>query len=237
MKLVERANAGLHAHVMQLVADTAPDRQGAVLDVGCGTGAFLLRLQGAGYKSLFGVDIKAPAARIPGVTFSEYDLDTGGMPHVDSSFAVITSIEVLEHVENLGTLVGEVARVLAPGGVFIMTTPNVHSIEARLRFLLLGKLKQFDELSDPTHLSPIVLYTFARLLSRHALEIATVSGFPGDGSSPTSRSSLRLLSRVLRWLGVRGAPSGDHLCLTIRKRPQQGGLPLRSKQSLVSDHY
>jgi len=237
MKLVERANSGLHLHVMQVVANIAPDKQSPILDVGCGTGAFLMRMQEAGYKSLSGVDIRAPAADLPAISFSEFDLDTGGMPYANGSFALITSIEVFEHVENLGTLVSEIARVLAPNGAFVMTTPNIHSLEARLRFLLLGKLKQFDELSDPTHISPIHLYTFKRLLDRYSLQIQEVGHFPASGKSPTSRGVLRGLTAVLGFLGLRGVPDGDHLSLVIRHSssvPNRTGLP---KRHLVTAHY
>jgi hypothetical protein len=127
--------------------------------------------------------------------------------------------------------------VLAPDGVFIMTTPNIHSIEARLRFLLLGKLKQFDELSDPTHISPIVLHTFARLLKRYSLEIATVGSFPVDGSSPTSRGMLRAMARVLKMLGLRANPDGDHLSLLIRHRVSSASHSNAEKRELVTAHY
>jgi len=42
----------------------------------------------------------------------------------DSHFSIVTAIEVLEHVEQDEQFVANVARVLKPGGVFVMTTPN-----------------------------------------------------------------------------------------------------------------
>ena len=42
----------------------------------------------------------------------------------DNTFDCIVSVEVLEHVEKDADFVREVHRVLKPGGVFIMTTPN-----------------------------------------------------------------------------------------------------------------
>ena len=42
----------------------------------------------------------------------------------DSEFDCVVSIEVLEHVEDDASFVREVSRVLKPGGVFLMTTPN-----------------------------------------------------------------------------------------------------------------
>jgi SAM-dependent methyltransferase len=42
----------------------------------------------------------------------------------DGHFSIVTAIEVLEHVEEDEKFVANVARVLEPGGVFVMTTPN-----------------------------------------------------------------------------------------------------------------
>ena len=42
----------------------------------------------------------------------------------DEEFDIVVSVEVLEHVERDGRFLDEVARVLKPGGVFLMTTPN-----------------------------------------------------------------------------------------------------------------
>jgi len=50
------------------------------------------------------------------------DMTCSALP--DSSFDCIVSVEVLEHVEKDGQFVQEVARVLKPGGYFLMTTPN-----------------------------------------------------------------------------------------------------------------
>jgi SAM-dependent methyltransferase len=42
----------------------------------------------------------------------------------DSSFDIVVSVEVLEHVDEDDRFVRQVARVLKPGGFFLMTTPN-----------------------------------------------------------------------------------------------------------------
>ena len=49
----------------------------------------------------------------------------------DNKFNIITSIEVMEHVEDLTAYVKDIYRLLKPGGIFIWTTPcaNKYSIE------------------------------------------------------------------------------------------------------------
>jgi SAM-dependent methyltransferase len=50
------------------------------------------------------------------------DMTRSDLP--DAAFDVVVSIEVLEHVEEDARFVSEVSRVLKPGGIFLMTTPN-----------------------------------------------------------------------------------------------------------------
>ncbi|MEZ5428785.1 MAG: methyltransferase domain-containing protein [Pyrinomonadaceae bacterium] len=55
------------------------------------------------------------------------DMTRSDLP--DASFDHVVSVEVLEHVEEDDLFVKEVYRVLKPGGVFIMTTPNGDWVE------------------------------------------------------------------------------------------------------------
>jgi 2-polyprenyl-6-hydroxyphenyl methylase / 3-demethylubiquinone-9 3-methyltransferase len=46
------------------------------------------------------------------------------LPYADGSFSVIICLDVLEHVRDLKATIAEIARVLAPGGIFIFDTIN-----------------------------------------------------------------------------------------------------------------
>lgn len=46
------------------------------------------------------------------------------MPFADASFDVVISEEVLEHIKNQKQVIKEIYRVLKPGGIVILTTPN-----------------------------------------------------------------------------------------------------------------
>lgn len=237
MNLEERANTGLHPHILKKIESLQAARTTRILDVGCGSGAMLDRLAERGYTQLCGLDIAPPIDARPGITFIECDLDACTTPLADGSVDLAVSVEVFEHIENIGALLAELSRVLVPGGMILATTPNVHSLEARLRYLLLGSLKQFDRLGDPTHILPIFLYPFERILSRHGFEIADSWGFPLDGSSPTSRRGLRMAAAALRLLGVRGSPAGDQLCFVIRKRREPASAQAASKRESLTSHY
>ena len=234
MELQERANAGLHSHIARVIAQSGLPRDARILDLGCGTGAFLARLRAEGFTCLAGVDIAAPDDLPGDIEFAALDLDTGRMPFVDGRFDLIVAIEVLEHIENLGMALSEIGRMLAPTGQCMATTPNLHSVEARLRLLLQGGLKQFDAIGDPTHITPIFRYPFAQLLARHGMRISRDWGHPLDGRSPTSRPSLRLLARAATLAGLRGHPAGDNLCMVIELAPRSAAPP---KVDNLTAHY
>lgn len=64
--------------------------------------------------------IKRRRSNVQQVIFD--DMTSSALP--DDSFDVIVAIEVLEHVEEDALFIEQVHRVLKPGGVFLMTTPN-----------------------------------------------------------------------------------------------------------------
>jgi 2-polyprenyl-3-methyl-5-hydroxy-6-metoxy-1,4-benzoquinol methylase len=238
MAAMERANAGLHPHIIAKVLELQRTRDARIVDVGCGSGAMLLKLADLGYTALHGIDIVRPHVACAGIEFSECDLDRLETGFEDASVDLVVSVEVFEHIENLGSLLRELSRVLRPNGRMLITTPNVHSVEARLRYLLLGQLKQFDRIGDPTHITPLFIHPFTLLLRRHGLEINECWGWPLDGTSPTSRPGLRAAGRLLRALGLRAAPSGDQLCLVIRKVADAERIHAsQDKQLAVTAHY
>ena len=70
----------------------------------------------------------------------------------------------------------------------MITTPNVDSLPARLRFLFGGKIRMMDEFSDPTHISPIFSDLFRRqFLPQARLRVAEHRLFPPTGYQLTRK--------------------------------------------------
>ncbi|HTP40142.1 MAG TPA: methyltransferase domain-containing protein [Steroidobacteraceae bacterium] len=237
MSLQERtAGAGLHEHAAARVQQIEPRRDARIVDLGCGTGAFLARLNARGYVNLTGIDICPPRSTAQ-ISFLAADLDQLKLDLGDSSVDLFSAIEVFEHVENIGSLLDEISRLLRPGGKLFITTPNVHSLEARTRFFLADNLKQFDAKGDPTHVMPLFLFTFRRIVAGHGLSIIDSWGFPEDGSSPTSRGTLRVFVKALRLLGLKDSPAGDNLCLLLEKCARGAGELPETKARRLTAHY
>ena len=227
----------LHPHVAAKVQSLAPDPDTRIIDLGCGSGALLERLACMGYRQLTGVDIRPPAATAA-IRYWQADLDQFRLDAADGSIDLALAVEVIEHIENPGLFLAELARLLRPGGLALFTTPNMHSAQAKLLFALGDRLKQFDAKGDPTHIMPIVLFPFTRLLNRHGLTVLESWGFPLDGSSPTSRPAMRLAARLVRPL-LRTSIQGDNLCLLV-ERSEAGHCSTTgnsTKEELLTSHY
>jgi SAM-dependent methyltransferase len=223
----ELALPGLHKVLIERVlqlSEVGPET--SVLDIGCGSGAWLARLARHGFKRLHGVDNQSfmpfPPADETGASFSCSYADLDNDPELGlggARFGLITAIEVIEHVHNPGRFFNHAARHLDDGGYFLITTPNLHSIRARLRFALTGKLQGFDPTdapSDPTHLYPVFLTCLDRLLAQYQLEAIERWTFPPRGGAGT-RLTRRLAAGVLQMVLPNDYP-GDILCVLVRRR-------------------
>jgi len=98
------------------------------LDIACGTG-FGLPILSSAAKYVIGVDVDAPALvsasrELIGLKGSLVLANGCSLPFHDDAFDGVTSFETIEHLQDRYTFVAELARVLAPGGVCILSTPN-----------------------------------------------------------------------------------------------------------------
>ncbi|MDB4953656.1 MAG: gamma-tocopherol methyltransferase [Myxococcales bacterium] len=107
------------------VLGAAPQR---VLDLGCGAG-FLSNFLATRGHHVTGIDTTAEnlavAAAYDRTSSVRYEVgDACALPFPDASFDVVCAMDLLEHVEQPARLVGEVRRVLRPGGLFLFHTFN-----------------------------------------------------------------------------------------------------------------
>jgi len=211
--LTEKTIAGLHESLVALVSSVS--RGAPILDVGCGTGAWLERLARLGFTDLQGIDTDPALFACQRAAFYALDLDHETIEFGSKKFGLITAIEVIEHLENPGHLWDLASKYLAEDGRFLITTPNIQSLRCRLRFLLTGDLPFFDKKSDPTHIQPMYLDGAARALARHGLKVERSWTFPASASL-VFREGIVRFGRALGVLLPDNVP-GDVVCVLIRR--------------------
>ena len=125
-----RAQARLHVPWISSILHASFERGTAprVLDLGCGAGFVANALAARGHD-VVGVDIAeaslAVAARHDSTGRVRYvHGDAHRLPFGGRSFDAVCAMDFLEHVEPLDAIVSEVARVLAPNGLFFFHTFN-----------------------------------------------------------------------------------------------------------------
>ncbi len=152
-----------------------------LVDIGAGEGYFSMMV-GDELSRRFGVapdqvvsacDVFPELFRYPRVRCERIHAE-GTLPYDDGVFDVACSLEVVEHVEDQFRFAREVYRVLRPGGIAILSTPNVLNMNSRLRQCHSGFGVLFDPLllssTDPVHTSghinPVSYYYLAYQLRR-----------------------------------------------------------------------
>jgi len=136
-----------------------------MLDAPCGGAAALtLALIEKGFQAI-GADVDPEAKALLGNAFSKVDLNAA-LPWPEQSFDAVFSTEGIEHLEKHFSFLREMCRVLKPGGILVLTTPNITALRSRVRFFGSGffgrDARPLNESSrHPLH--HIGLATFAEL--------------------------------------------------------------------------
>jgi ubiquinone/menaquinone biosynthesis C-methylase UbiE len=122
--------------VSSLIQDVPRTR---MLELGCGTGHWSAYFIGQGF-GLTGTDVSEAMlklAREKELNAGFIQADARNIPFEDESFAVVSSITMLEFVDNQDSVFQEIYRVLKPGGWLILGCLNARSV--------LGENKEQDE--------------------------------------------------------------------------------------------
>ena len=110
------------------------------LDIGCGTGVLAVQLKDR-YDEVYGVDIARLPVKIAvknQVRAVQVNLNHEILPYPDNYFDTITILSTLQYFYDLDLVIKEVYRVLTPGGLLVMTVPNMRAWWRLVKLVISG---------------------------------------------------------------------------------------------------
>ncbi len=138
------------------------------LDIGCGRGDLLRRIRDAWQPaSLSGIDA---IDWLDGDLRADVDFHVIAAEEADELPVAdrVLLIEVIEHLEAPWSALRKAARLVAPGGRLVVSTPNLATLRTRLEIAVRGNLTSFRPDYDP-HISPALPHVTERILREEGL--------------------------------------------------------------------
>jgi 2-polyprenyl-3-methyl-5-hydroxy-6-metoxy-1,4-benzoquinol methylase len=174
------------------VAALIPPTAKRLLEIGCGDGNFGRMMRARGH-TVAGVELVPEAAERARQNLDEVvcgDVESMTLPWREASFDALIFADVLEHMVDPWRILGNLAKLLRPGGIAVASIPNVQNHRV-VRDLLRGKWEYTDSgLMDRGHMRFFTWREIVRL-------------FNGAGLDVVDRRclyNLKLRRRIMLWL-------------------------------------
>lgn len=180
---------------------------GICLDLGYCPGSFADYLVGQAW-SCIGLDIVYRTETGRGIQHVQSDVFRG-LPIADQQVDAITAGELIEHLTDDHAFLRECWRVLKPGGLLALTTPNL-TFALNRGLILLGKMPKF--VHEPYHYRIYNLASLSKTVKAAGFTVRAIT------SSHTLYSTRRHPSGIVfEWLGDHFPSFGAHLIMLAQK--------------------
>ena len=197
------------------------EQPGSFLDIGCGSGSSVRAATDMGWRAT-GIDIDPKLIEL-GREQLQVDLRCGTLDQsglAGNRFHFIRMRDVIEHLPNPYAILLEVKRLLVPGGVLLVVSPNEAALPTQIRLRLGFKRDKVATVVPPHHVHGFVPDTLARIVHRSGLslrELTTVTPVnPKYVTARNMRSAKRRLS-VLAWRLAQAVGMGSMLVAWAQK--------------------
>jgi SAM-dependent methyltransferase len=147
-------------------------KSGKILDIGCGRGIFLNEMRKKGYET-YGTEISEIGAKYVKEVL-KLNVFIGPIEEIkfpDNSFDIITIYHVLEHLPNPSRTLKEIQRILKPGGLLVVSVPNIQSLQSKI-----FKTYWFH-LDIPRHYFHFNLQSLKKILPSEKLDVLKIKRF------------------------------------------------------------
>jgi 2-polyprenyl-3-methyl-5-hydroxy-6-metoxy-1,4-benzoquinol methylase len=190
----------------------APDSSASIIcDLGCGDGSFIRFIQDDYANSnIVAVDVNRSKIRKAAkfIRASFIIADVRHIPLRQSSCDMVSCLEVVEHMKTTKSFFNDIIRILKRGGIFVISTPNIHSLSTSTAKIAYSISRKKYAAFDTTHTN---LYWPERLVkeleesSFHDLHLYGFWLLPVGLSWPPlllilsrRRCLLKILSKIIR---------------------------------------
>jgi SAM-dependent methyltransferase len=166
----------------------------------CSKAAFNARpiaLERAGFDAV-SADVSPGQCRRPCLAM---DMNSPFADGFSELFDAICCFEVLEHIESPRMALRECKKLLKPGGMLFVSTPDASGVYSRIRFMLKVEFAMFSDLQYKTigHITPISYWQIGKMFKENKLEIVDQLDYDGSATVPrTLGDVVKLASKALR---------------------------------------
>ena len=123
-----------------------------IVDIPCGSGAFVQRLKDAGFKKIMAIDSEN-ILEIDHDNFVQGNM-TKTFPIDGHSCDVLVCIDGIEHISRQFDFISEANRVLTDKGEIIISTPNISSLRSRWKWFWTGHHHKCNSPLDENNPTP-----------------------------------------------------------------------------------
>jgi 2-polyprenyl-3-methyl-5-hydroxy-6-metoxy-1,4-benzoquinol methylase len=214
------ALSGLHDYTAECIYDHVAVGA-SVLDLAAGSGAMTQRLIDAGYK-VTATDYVSENFRLhSSVPFFQTDLNDQFSRGREATFGAIMASEIIEHLENPRNFTRECFKLLQPGGVLVLSTPNLDNAANIACFLRSETFQWFGdrEYKRDGHITPLTQWQIKKCIAEAGFETLEMKSFGDPYGTVRGSPRLLLLSKAINLLSQVDKARAGQIFVGVFRRP------------------